>query len=220
VSSFVGILTKRKPGYQSLSIPANPPISIRCFLLVSWSGREDLNLRPLAPQASALTSLRHVPTSERLCTINPLECQAAFMSCRRPSKSEIRWPKSSLRRGGWGAGFESSRGPEAQERSGIFSMKKAETRIGVMSSDMSVIQTCLSLQSLKPGHNQPRVVPIAIVAARVGMFAPAFLHHSSILVQAVKAGINPVTAPMVGFANEGEELISSSGARFNKIARV
>jgi hypothetical protein len=45
-----------------------------------------LNLRPLAPQASALTSLRHVPTSERLCTINPLECQAAFMSYRRRSQ--------------------------------------------------------------------------------------------------------------------------------------
>jgi hypothetical protein len=29
---------------------------------INWSGREDLNFRPLAPQASALTRLRHVPT--------------------------------------------------------------------------------------------------------------------------------------------------------------
>ena len=28
----------------------------------SWSGREDLNLRPLAPHASALAGLRHAPT--------------------------------------------------------------------------------------------------------------------------------------------------------------
>lgn len=34
-----------------------------CF---RWSGREDLNLRPLAPQASALTRLRHVPTISQL----------------------------------------------------------------------------------------------------------------------------------------------------------
>ena len=29
------------------------------------SGREDLNLRPLAPHASALTSLRYAPMSKR-----------------------------------------------------------------------------------------------------------------------------------------------------------
>ena len=28
-----------------------------------WSGREDLNLRPLAPHASALAGLRHAPTT-------------------------------------------------------------------------------------------------------------------------------------------------------------
>jgi hypothetical protein len=27
-----------------------------------WSGREDLNLRPLAPHASALAGLRHAPS--------------------------------------------------------------------------------------------------------------------------------------------------------------
>ena len=31
-------------------------------IVLRWSGRADLNGRPLAPQASALTRLRHVPT--------------------------------------------------------------------------------------------------------------------------------------------------------------
>ncbi len=30
-----------------------------------WSGREDLNLRPLAPHASALAGLRHAPNNVR-----------------------------------------------------------------------------------------------------------------------------------------------------------
>ena len=33
---------------------------------LKWSGREDLNLRPLDPQSSALTRLRYVPNSNDL----------------------------------------------------------------------------------------------------------------------------------------------------------
>ena len=38
---------------------------------INWSGREDLNLRPLAPQASALTRLRHVPTVAKPYHLSP-----------------------------------------------------------------------------------------------------------------------------------------------------
>ena len=34
-----------------------------------WSGRKDLNLRPLAPHASALAGLRHAPNRARLYTV-------------------------------------------------------------------------------------------------------------------------------------------------------
>ena len=36
------------------------------LLLTCWSGREDLNLRPPAPKAGALTSLRYAPSQNRL----------------------------------------------------------------------------------------------------------------------------------------------------------
>ena len=32
----------------------------------NWSGRQDLNLRPLAPQASALARLRYAPTETKM----------------------------------------------------------------------------------------------------------------------------------------------------------
>ena len=34
---------------------------MRYKALFSWSGREDLNLRPLGPEPSALTKLRYAP---------------------------------------------------------------------------------------------------------------------------------------------------------------
>ena len=43
-------------------LPRKGPLIFGGFW-TKWSGREDLNLRPLAPQASALTRLRHVPTN-------------------------------------------------------------------------------------------------------------------------------------------------------------
>ena len=43
-------------------LPKKGPLIFGGFW-TKWSGREDLNLRPLAPQASALTRLRHVPTN-------------------------------------------------------------------------------------------------------------------------------------------------------------
>ena len=39
------------------------------FIKLFLSGRKDLNLRPLAPHASALAGLRHAPNRARLYTV-------------------------------------------------------------------------------------------------------------------------------------------------------
>ena len=60
-----------------------------------WSGREDSNLRPLAPEASTLAKLRHAPTlgSRRIC--DPLgRKRIASRSCQaRPERRLCRGPR-------------------------------------------------------------------------------------------------------------------------------
>ena len=55
-----------------------------------WSGREDLNLRPPAPKAGALTSLRYAPIRHRDTRKNSINDLVDFLSaCARPIGFEI-----------------------------------------------------------------------------------------------------------------------------------
>jgi hypothetical protein len=55
----------RPPKFRAPSHKVDRPRGRHCFnrlkLLAIWSEREDLNLRPLVSQTSALTGLRHAP---------------------------------------------------------------------------------------------------------------------------------------------------------------
>jgi hypothetical protein len=53
---LAGNIFRVDSGFHGYYYGANSPVRSR-----GWSGRPDLNRRPLAPQASALTRLRHAP---------------------------------------------------------------------------------------------------------------------------------------------------------------
>ena len=103
-----GLVTHRRR--EPLSFPVKkrsaPQMLPSCYFLGSmivrscwfyWSGRRDLNSRPLVPQTSALTGLRHAPTGTAR-TIGPSATVDLISVSARMSQPYCKRPKRPLSR--------------------------------------------------------------------------------------------------------------------------